>query len=194
MYLSKCSMSPVHSIRPSSTRQLKLARLLPASSTSVLVSIHIFTAAGPPYSKQEKKCSPNPENLLLYVPLNPVFVLLLRLSPLPSASSLLLLLCLFSLREGVTYKPVGDVFTQPHVPELNKVQHCQLCVWSQSGALVPNPVPALMLHFTVSLFALSSVSGPQTVPHLLFVHLSYSSTFYCAMLMNICLPFIHKTH
>lgn len=47
MYLSKCSMSPVHNSRPLNTRLLRLARLLLASSTSVLVSIHIPAAAGP---------------------------------------------------------------------------------------------------------------------------------------------------
>lgn len=47
MYSSKCSMSPVHDSRPLNTRWLRLARLLLASSFSVLVSIHIPTAAWP---------------------------------------------------------------------------------------------------------------------------------------------------
>lgn len=47
MYLSKCSMSPLHNSRPFNTRRLKLARVLLASSISVLVSIHIPAAAGP---------------------------------------------------------------------------------------------------------------------------------------------------
>ncbi|TNN50509.1 hypothetical protein EYF80_039319 [Liparis tanakae] len=46
MNLSKCSMSPVHSSRPPVTRHLRLELLLlPPSSTSTLVSIHIPTDA-----------------------------------------------------------------------------------------------------------------------------------------------------
>lgn len=54
MYSSKHSMSPVHNSRVFNTRRLRLARLLLASSTSVLVSIHIVAAVGPRRYKCDK--------------------------------------------------------------------------------------------------------------------------------------------
>lgn len=76
MYLSKCSMSPVHNISPSKTSRLKLARLL-LVSISVLVSIHIPAAAGRPQCKLGEQVARIQENPKVYfTSLTPVFVAL----------------------------------------------------------------------------------------------------------------------
>jgi len=97
--------------------------------------------------------------------------------------------------KGVTYKLVGNVFSQPSVPEKNKGQPHQL--WLKRGKSVRC---MLLVGCCISqspcsicpLFPVCSVSPTVTSPHLLFVHLSYSSSFYCTMWMNVCFSFICK--
>lgn len=140
MYLSKCSMSPLHSSRPFNTRRLKLARVLLASSISVLVSIHIPAAAGPRQYKTWQMDNnyaailQGSSYLWLFLFRSCLCLFLYWLFPsAPSRSSPLSFASLalplpFPVRfKGVTYKPGGNVFTQlsSTVPETNKVQQNQ---------------------------------------------------------------------
>lgn len=137
MYLSKCSMSPLHNSRPFNTRRLKLARVLLAFSTSVLVSIHIPAAAGPHRYKTWQRDN-NYAAILQGSSYLRLFLFCSRLclflccffpsapfgsSPL-SFTSLALPLPFPVRFKGVTYKPAGNVFTQlsSTVPETNKFQ------------------------------------------------------------------------
>lgn len=132
-------MSPVHNSKPFNTRLLRLARLLLASSTSVLVSIHIPAAAGPHHYKSV--CCRNggkPKSSTLLCRLFLFFSLLCLFSccfflpfplshpfspvpPLPPSSPVRF--------KGMTYKLVDQITyslgCRSSVPDKNKVQHYQ---------------------------------------------------------------------
>lgn len=91
----------------------------------------------------------------------------------------------YKLLDRVTY----SLCFWPAVPEKNKVHPHQ--DWSKRGEIGPS------LRFTIPSFLcpqfpLFSASSTVTSPHSLFVHLSYSSTFYCSVSTNVCLSFICK--
>lgn len=152
-------MSPVHHSRPFNTCRMRLAQLL---LDSVLVSVHIPAAAGPPHYKCDDVL------VKLRVPLYSVVFLLLcssvaSFSPSFCYPSPLFLRPPFSPLwwglNGVIYKLVNwcNIFTKLAREE-------QTLTTIGTGVLL-----------------LFSSSLTVTSLHRLFVHLSYSSTFYSSM-------------
>lgn len=99
--------------------------------------------------------------------------------------------------KGMTYKPVHRVTYSLSFQPTREEQSLTLSRLVKERKIGPSLAWALFLHFAITsfsrpLFPLFSSCLIVTSLHLLFVLLSYSSTFYCSMHMNVCLSFICK--